>query len=485
MYLFIFLLSFVDVVGYFVEFFNASILVFAVSIMSSYLILSGISIQYLREYLWGNNFIDYSVLLSSENAPSLSLIAPAYNEGKTIEENIQSLLSLNYSNYEVIIVNDGSKDNSMEIMIKAYQLEADPEFKIYLHLKTKEIKNIYRSKNPAFKKLIVVDKFNGGKSDALNVGINISRNPYIVCIDVDCIIEKDALLKMAKPFMENNRGRVIATGGVIRIANSCKVSNGKLMEVNVPDPFLPRIQVIEYLRAFLLGRMAWAKLDGLLLISGAFGMFDKQIAIEAGGYDHGTVGEDMELVMRMRRYMIEQKQKYTVSFVPDPLCRTEAPENFQILGKQRSRWTRGTMESLWLHRVMFLNGKYKVLGWLSFPFWFVFEYLAPLVEFFGLIITLLFFLFGFISLKFFCLLLLFGYSFALMVSSLALLTEEYTFHQYPRLKDYFRLLLVAAIEPFYFHPFVVYCALKGNWEKIKGVKSWGEMTRAGFAKPKS
>lgn len=257
------------------------------------------------------------------------------------------------------------------------------------------------------------------------------------------------------------------------------------MEVNVPEPFLPRIQVIEYLRAFLLGRMAWAKLDGLLLISGAFGMFDKQIAIEAGGYDHGTVGEDMELVMRMRRYMIEHKQKYTVSFVPDPLCWTEAPENFQILGKQRSRWTRGTMESLWIHRVMFLNNKYKVLGWLSFPFWFVFEYLAPLVEFFGLIITLLFFLFGFISLKFFCLLLLFGYSFALMVSSLALLTEEYTFHQYPRLKDYFKLLLVAAIEPFYFHPFVVYCALKGNWEKMKGVKSWGEMTRAGFAKPKN
>lgn len=484
MYLFILLNVLVETIRYLAEIVNASILIFAVLIMSSYLILAAISIKFLKDYLSANNFVDYTVLLSSEYAPSLSLIAPAYNEGKTIEENIQSLLSLNYSNYEVIIVNDGSKDNSMEIMIQAYQLEKYSGFHPSCHLQTKKINDIYKSKNPAFKKLIVVDKANGGKSDALNVGINISRHPYIVCIDVDCIIERDALLKMAKPFMENTRGRVIATGGVIRIANSCKVSNGKLVEVNVPDPILPRIQVIEYLRAFLLGRMAWAKLDGLLLISGAFGMFDKEVAIRAGGYDHSTVGEDMELVMRMRRYMIEMKQKYTVSFIPDPLCWTEAPDNFLILKKQRSRWTRGTMESLWAHRIMCFNSSYKVLGLLSFPYWLVFEYMAPLIEFFGLIITLLFFCFGFISFKFFCLLLLFGYSFAVMISSLALLTEEYTFHQYPRLKDYFKLLLVALIEPFFFHPFVVYCALKGNYEKIKGVKSWGEMTRGGFSKSK-
>lgn len=482
MYLFIFLIAFAEAIEYLVAAVNVSILVFAVLVMSSYLILAAISMKSIREYLCANNFVDYNVLLSSEYAPSLSLIAPAYNEGRTIKENIQSLLSLNYSNYEVIIVNDGSKDNSMEIMIKTYQLEIDPHFKFTQHVKTKEIKNVYKSKNPAFKKLIVVDKFNGGKSDALNVGINVSLNPYIVCIDVDCIIEKDALLKMAKPFLENTRGRVIATGGVIRIANSCIVSNGKLVEVNVPDPILPRIQVIEYLRAFLFGRMAWARLDGLLLISGAFGMFDKQIAIQAGGYDHNTVGEDMELVMRMRRYMIEKKQKYTVLFIPDPLCWTEAPDNFLTLKKQRSRWTRGTMESLWAHRVMCLNPKYKVLGMLSFPYWLVFEYLAPLVEFFGLIITLLFLMFGFISLKFCCLLLLFGYSFAILVSTMALLTEEFTFHQYPKLKDYFKLLWAALIEPFYFHPFVVYCALKGNLEKIKGVKSWGEMTREGFQK---
>ena len=481
MYLFIYLMSFEETIRKAADIYNIFILLFAAFIMFSYVLLAIFSIRALREYLWSTKFIDYNVLLSSEHSPSLSLLAPAYNEGKTIEENIQSLLSLNYSNYEVIIINDGSKDDSMAIMIRAFQLELDSNFKFDPHIKTKEIKGIYRSKNQAFKKLIVVDKFNGGKSDALNVGINVSSNPYIVCIDVDCIIEKDALLKMAKPFMENERGRVIATGGVIRIANSCKVTNGRLMEVNVPQPFLPRIQIIEYLRAFLLGRMAWAKLDGLLLISGAFGMFDKQIVILAGGYDHGTVGEDMELVMRMRRYMIETKQKYSVPFIPDPLCWTEAPDNYSILGKQRSRWTRGTMESLWKHRVMLFNPKYK-LGLLSFPYWLIFEYLAPLIEFFGLLISLVFFAFGFINVQFFLLLLLFVYAFAIMISTLALLTEEFTFHQYPRLSDYFKLLFVALLEPFYFHPFLVYYALKGNLEKIKGVKTWGEMTRGGFSK---
>lgn len=475
-------MNFTDGIKDVAELFNLFIFIFAIFIMSSYIILALISIRSLKDYLWANNFINYDILLSSEHSPPLSLIAPAYNEGKTIEENIQSLLSLNYSNYEVIIVNDGSKDNSMEIMQKAYQLELEADYPFLPHLKTKEIRGVYKSKNPALKKLIVVDKANGGKSDALNVGINISSKPYIVCIDVDCIIEKDALLKMAKPFLENSKGRVIATGGVIRIANSCKVTNGRLTEVNVPEPFLPRIQVIEYLRAFLLGRVAWSKLDGLLLISGAFGMFDKQIAIKVGGYDHNTVGEDMELVMRMRRFMLEKNLEYTVSFIPDPLCWTEAPDNFSILGRQRSRWTRGTIESLWKHRVMCLNPKYKLLGMVAFPYWLIFEYLSPLVEFLGLVLTILFFIFGFINFNFFCLLILFVYGFAVMISSLALLTEEYTFHQYPKIKHYLKLLLVAVIEPVYFHPFIVYSALKGNWEKIKGTKSWGEMTRGGFTK---
>jgi cellulose synthase/poly-beta-1,6-N-acetylglucosamine synthase-like glycosyltransferase len=468
----------------FVYYFNVGILLFAIFIMSSYVILALISIRAMSYYLKRHSFVDYNIILPSNLAPAITLIAPAYNEGKTIEENVRSLLSLHYNNYEVIIVNDGSKDNSIDLLVKTYQLKK-VDFIFSPAIKTKPIKGIYKSENPAFKKLIVVDKVNGGKSDALNVGINISSNPYIACIDVDCVLEQDALLKMIKPFMEESDIRVIASGGVVRIANSCIVKSGRLIKVNIPDKFLPRVQVLEYIRAFLLGRMAWSKLDGLLLISGAFGMFDKEVVIKCGGYDHKTVGEDMELVVRMRRYMVEKNERYKVTFIPDPLCWTEAPDNYKILGSQRNRWTRGTMETLWIHRKMLLNPKYKFLGMISFPYWLIFEYLAPIIEFLGIIISFFLALFGLVNWKFFLLLLLFVYAFAIMFSLLSLLTEEYTFHQYSLKSDFAKLIMIAILEPLFFHPYIVYSAIKGNIHKARGVKGWGVMVRSGFDKAKA
>ncbi|MEN2399179.1 glycosyltransferase [Flavobacterium sp. MC2016-06] len=460
------------------------ILGYATLIMSSYLILAYLSTKELRKYLKKNSFVDYNVLLTSGFAPKLSLIAPAYNESFTIEENVKSLLSLNYNNYQVIVVNDGSKDNSLEILIKTYDLVLT-ELEIHSKIKTKNIKGIYTSRNAAYKRLIVVDKENGGKADALNVGLNIAQNPYVVCIDVDCILDKDALLKLAKPFLESYGKRVIATGGVVRVANQCIIKNGRMIEVNIPDIILPRIQVLEYLRAFLLGRMAWSRLDGLLLISGAFGAFDKEIALLAGGYNTKTVGEDMELVVRMRRYMLENKIPYTVSYIPDPLCWTEAPEDFSIFKKQRSRWMRGTIETLKLHKKMFLNPKYKMLGMISIPYWTFFEFLAPGIEFVGLVLTAVFMILGFLNWHFFVLLLLFVYFFAVMFSVIALFSEENTYHKYPKQADFFKLLLAAFIEPFYFHPYTVYASLIGYKEKIMGTKGWGEMTRKGFNKKQS
>lgn len=458
------------------------ILAYAILIMSSYLFLAYLSAKELKEYLKKNSFVDYEVLLSSEFSPALSLIAPAYNEGFTIKENVRSLLSLNYNNYQVIVVNDGSKDNSMEILISSYDL-IPADFAYQQTIATKPIRGVYVSKNAAFKKLVVVDKENGGKADALNVGLNIAHNPYVVCIDVDCILDKDSLLKLAKPFLESQGKRVIATGGVVRIANQCVIRDGRLVEVNIPDKMLPRIQVLEYLRAFLLGRMAWGRLDGLLLISGAFGAFDKEIAVLCGGYDTKTVGEDMELVVRMRRYMLENNTPYTVSYIPDPLCWTEAPESAAIFKKQRSRWMRGTIETLQIHKKMFLNPKYKLLGMLSVPYWTFFEFLAPFIEFAGIVITIAFIVLGLLNWHFFFLLLLFVYTFSVMFSVLALYTEERSYHKYRKRQDFAKMLVAALIEPIYFHPLTVYSALLGYVEKIRGKKSWGEMTRKGFAKP--
>ena len=470
-----------DELLFFIDLYLNLILGYAILIMSSYLILAYLSAKELRSYLKKNSFVDYEVLLTSEFAPKLSLIAPAYNEGFTIEENVKSLLSLNYNNYQVIVVNDGSKDNSMEILIKTYDLELT-ELEVPSKIETQKIRGLYRSRNAAFKKLILVDKENGGKADALNAGLNIAEYPYVVCIDVDCILDKDALLKLAKPFLESYGKRIIATGGVVRIANQCVIKNGRMVEVNVPDRMLSRIQVLEYLRAFLLGRMAWGRLDGLLLISGAFGAFDKEIALLAGGYSTKTVGEDMELVVRMRRYMLENKLPYSVSYIPDPLCWTEAPEDFKIFKKQRSRWMRGTIETLSFHKKMCLNPKYKLLGMISIPYWTLFEFLAPGIEFIGVVTTLVFLVLGLLNWHFFFLLVLFVYTFAIFFSVIALYCEERTYHKYPKQADFLKLLLAAFIEPFYFHPLTVYAALVGYKDKIKGTSGWGEMTRKGFTK---
>ena len=270
---------------YFTKFADHFILVYSCLLFSTYFILSAISAFDIINYIRKNSFIDYRDILTAPSAPAISIIAPAYNESKTIVENVRSLLNIHYVNFEVIIINDGSKDDTLQLMIDEYQLEPVP-YAFEKKMLSKPVRAIYKSKIRSLSKLTVVDKVNGGKADALNAGINVSKFNIFAAIDVDCILEYESLLKMVKPFMEQTEGnQVIAVGGVVRIANSCDVKDGKIIKVNLPHELIPRIQVLEYIRAFLLGRMAWSKLNGLILISGAFGMFDKKIVIEAGGYN--------------------------------------------------------------------------------------------------------------------------------------------------------------------------------------------------------
>lgn len=465
------------------EIVNLLVLIYSVGIASSYLFLAFVSVVEMRKYILENKFVDYDSILSSPFAPGISLIAPAYNEGLTIIDNIKSLLSIMYNNLEVIVINDGSKDDTLEKMITAFHL-VKVDYDLRPSINTKEVRGIYKSANLAFGKLLVVDKVNGGKADALNVGLNISRKELVACIDVDCIIEADALLKMVKPFLDEP-AEVIASGGVVRIANSCVVEEGRLVGVRLPDKMIARFQVLEYIRAFLLGRMAWRKLDGLLLISGAFGLFKRDIAVRAGGYNHNTVGEDMELVMRMRVYMHDQKRKYKVSFIPDPLCWTEAPSTYKILKRQRNRWARGTFESLKIHKKIFFNPAYGVMGMISYPFWFFFEWLAPFIEAAGFLFFIGLASVGMIDWGFFLIIFLSAYCFSFFMSMFALLTEEMSFFKYTEKTDVMKMILTAMIEPFWFHPRVVLWSIQGNLDLIKGKKSWGEMTREGFGQYKS
>ncbi|NQZ78924.1 MAG: glycosyltransferase family 2 protein, partial [Ekhidna sp.] len=366
----------------------------------------------------------YQQLSNSPLSYGISIIAPAYNESATIIDNARSLLSLEYRTYEVIIVNDGSKDDSITKLRREFNLEK-VKLKRCAQLKTKPIKGIYRSKLAVYDKLVVIDKENGGKSDALNVGLMYAKYRIVGCMDVDSILTHDALQKLVKPFLVDKT--VISTGSSIRIANNCKIENGHLRKVVLPKNLFEGFQVLEYLRAFLLGRMSLSGINGLLLVSGASGLFLKRLALKVGGYRTDIVGEDIELIIRMRRYCYENKLKHKVKYIPDPVCWTEAPSDTQTLQKQRNRWSRGSIEALWIHRKIFLNPRFGVIGMYSLPYWLLYEILQPVSIAFGLLFIVGLSLSGLFDLDRFIAMMVLMYSFSIFISTATILLEEITY----------------------------------------------------------
>ncbi len=457
-------------------------LIYAFCVFGLYAWLAVVSARELIKTHYHARNTNYDAIISSPFAPMITVIAPAYNESLSIVENIKALLTLYYPNFEIVVVNDGSRDNTLELAIEAFDLEKVTYIVDY-KIPCQEVRGIYKSRKKAFNNLTIVDKLNGGKADALNSGINIAKGDYFISIDVDSIIDPYALQKMIKPFLEEPHRKVIATGGVIGIANSCKIVDGQLVEIDVPSNLWARFQVIEYNRAFLMGRMAWSRLDGLLLISGALGLFDKEVAIGCGGYYTKTVGEDMELVVRMREYMARQKIEYKVGYIPDPLCWTEVPSNLKVLGRQRNRWTRGSIDTLFIHWNIFFNPKYGFMGMVSHPFWVFFEWLAPIIEFLGIVYFVVIAFLGNPNWPFFFVMLFFVYSFAITFSTYAILYDVLSYNRYKKKRMILKLLLTAWIEPIVFHPLVVYWALRGNFDYfIRKKRTWGNMSRVGFNK---
>ncbi|MFV0520839.1 MAG: glycosyltransferase [Mangrovibacterium sp.] len=455
---------------------------YAIAIIILYTTLAVISAFVLTRYSKESKITNYGEVLSSPYAPMVSILTPAYNEELNIYENVKALLSLYYANYEVVVINDGSSDNTLDVVINEFDMEKVDTF-IDNSIHCSEIRGIYRSRKASLNNLILIDKVNGGKADALNAGINVSSGKYFVAIDSDCVMDPHALQVLVKPFLADQKGKeTIAVGGVIRIANSCVIEDGLLVDIQLPKKLLPLFQVIEYNRSFLLGRLAWGKLNGLLIISGALGMFNKEIVVECGGYSRYTVGEDMELVVRMRRYMSEiAKRPYKIDYLPDPLCWTEAPASAKILSRQRNRWTRGTIETLFAHWSMFLNPRYGIMGMMSHPFWTFFEWFAPIIEFIGLLYFVILVFIGQANWAIFFTTLTFVYAFALTLSSVSILYDHLVYFKYRRVNTLARQLLAAALEPFLYHPLITYAALRGNWDYfVLRKRNWGKMTRTGL-----
>lgn len=455
---------------------EAAVLVYFVLINGSYTTLLVAAIVEMRRMRNEAVGINDHIVVGSRLAPTISILAPAYNEEATITASVQSLLTLDYPNLEVVVIADGCKDRTIGVLRDEFAL-VEVHRAYAPRVKTKGVVALYRSVRHA--NLLVVDKLNGGKADALNVGLNLASGDLVCAIDADTLIERGALVRLARPMIIDDS--VVATGGTIRPVNALATRNGQVLDVTVPRNMLAGIQVVEYLRAFLLGRLGLNRLGGNLIISGAFGLFRREPMLDAGGWLHDTVGEDMELVVRLRRLGYEQNGPSGVVFVPDPTAWTEVPESWGVLGRQRDRWHRGLTDTLWRHRALIGNPKYGAMGLVVFPYFVLVELLAPVVEALGLVILAASLAVGLIDRSFAILFFALAVGIGLVLSVATLLLDQASFMRFRRPRDLALLVWWSVAENLGYRQMTVYWRLRGLWKYLRGRSDWGAMTRKGFA----
>ena len=416
---------------------------------------------------------------TSPFVPSIAVIVPAHNEELFIAESVRSLLSLDYPEFEVIVINDGSSDGTLAALEEAFQLHATDMLYVS-EVSSRPVRGVYMS--VAEPRLLVVDKEPGGsKADAVNAGLNAASSQYVCVVDADALLERDALLRVMAPVLQSTRP-VVAAGGIVRAINGCRVENGHIAQVRLPRGGLEVMQVIEYLRAFLIGREGWAYFNLLVIISGAFGVFRRDLVLRIGGYRPSAIGEDLDLVVRMHRYLLERKEDYRISFVPDPVCWTEVPSDRRSLASQRARWQKGLMDVLFANRDMLLRPRYGRIGWIALPYQWLFEMLAPVIELVGYSTIVIAWLLGVLNQEFFLLFMLFGYGFATLISVGAVLQEEITYRRYTRWRDVARLLAYSFLEHFPYRQMHLWWRLKGMWQYFRGDFKWQPLRRTGFQK---
>lgn len=458
---------------------QAVILIYFLAVNLFYLILFVISLWAIIGYLRRISCRNFQEILKSRETPPISILVPAHNEAATIVSNVKSLLHLNYPELEIIVINDGSADETLQKLIAAFKLRKTK--RVYNRvIPTKNVRDIYASDEVfPWIKLIVIDKEKGGKADALNAGLNTSRYPLFCSVDADSILERDSLLRVVMPFMENFQG-MIGVGGIVRVANGCAISQGIVSAIRLPSRWLPRIQAVEYLRAFLSGRIAWSKLRSLLIVSGAFGLFKKAPVMDMKGYDTTTVGEDMELVVRLHHFRRQRGRKCNIELIPDPVCWTEVPEKFRTLWRQRNRWQRGLSQALYKHKTLFFNPKYGILGLLTAPYFLLVELLSPLVELLGYFIFLIAVLLGVIQWEAFAAFFILAVLMGINLSLLAILLEEFTLHRYSSVRDLMRLFGAAVIENLGYRQIVNLARLEGIVDFLRNQTAWGVHERTGL-----
>ncbi|MGW4947025.1 glycosyltransferase family 2 protein [Actinoplanes sp. NPDC004185] len=458
---------------------DVTIFAYFLALNSSYLVLIALAGLEFGRHLRRAPFAGADDMFRSPLTLPVSVIVPAYNEGPGIVAAVTAMTALRYPRYEVVVVDDGSSDDTFELLRAEFDLVEVPRVVPNEVPYQSRVLSVHVARaNP--QTLTVVRKTNGGKADALNVGINLARHPLICMVDADSVLDPDALLSVAKPFGDDPL-RVAACGGVVRIANGCKVVGGRVVDVRMPRQWLVRIQVVEYLRAFLMGRTGWSRLGGLVVISGAFGVFRRDLVVEIGGMATDTIGEDAELVVRLHHHLRRRRQEYRVIFVAEPVSWSEAPASLRVLGRQRRRWHRGIAEILRKHRGMIANPRYGRIGLIALPYYVIFELLAPFVELAALVLLPLGLWVDAVDLAFVWRFVLVAYGYGLLVSLASLFIEEVSFHRYPRWSDLVRGVLAAILENFGYRQILAVWQVRGALGALHGRRAeWGVMHRSGF-----
>jgi cellulose synthase/poly-beta-1,6-N-acetylglucosamine synthase-like glycosyltransferase len=470
----------------------------------------GLSLRSIRRDLAGEDVRPAMGRVADRFLPRVTLLVPAYNEEVTICDSINSLLRLRYPSFEIVICNDGSKDKTVDVLLRQFhfvrtELDYDDQ------LASAKIKGFYEVRGPlpeGLKRLVLIDKENGGKADALNAAINVAQGEFVTSMDADSLLTPDALLLAARPIVDDREG-IVAVGVQVGISNGSLVEDGRVVEMRLPKAWIARFQIVEYMRSFAQGRVAFAELGSLLVLSGVFALMRRDLVVAIGGFltktmrakvgieycgaGAHTVCEDMEIVVRLHRYLLDKKLPGKITILPFATAWTEAPENYKDIGKQRSRWYRGLLEVLNYHRSMIGNPRYRQIGLFSLPYQVVFEAAAPLIECAGYIILLATLVLGVLSLKSLLTFLALASAINLCLSALSVMLCIYSersagaggaglaLFKYERLRDVLVLLGAGFISNFGYRQYLVAWQLKGLWDFLKGKQGWDKFARKGFA----
>ena len=449
---------------------------YALGINLCYLLLWPLARRGMKKTIRRRGWAWHQEALSSPLTPGISLVVPAFNEESVILDSVASLLGQRYPVFEIVIVDDGSTDETAARMIEAHGLrQVSPAPRNLLQYEP--VRELYRGGGPI--DITLVRKDNGGRADALNAGIDLARHPFVCITDADSILDPDALTVMMRPVQEDP-DRVIAVGGTVRVANSSRVEAGRIVEPRMPAGHLARFQVVEYLRAFLYGRVAWDAIGALFIVSGAFGLFRRDVVEEVGGYWVDTVGEDLEMTVRMHRHMRDQGRPYRITFTADPVCWTEAPSDIATLGSQRRRWHRGLWESLWRHRSMMLRPRYGTVGMLALPYCAIFEFGSPLMEAAAWIAFPIGIGLGVIDVQIVFAYIVVAWLFGTVITLIACGLEERGYRNYRRSRDLGRMFTAALFENMWFRQLVDLYRLQGVWDLVRRRDGWGTMKRRGI-----